>query len=432
MPDKHSLAGRFRQWGVKLLKWPGSPAALRLLGGRVYAKQDPVGPDPRSTVPLSRVQRVLVIRLDEIGDVVLTIPMLRELRRNLPLAWITLVVKKPVYNLMAHCPYVDEVLGFDGQSPIWRWYYTHLWRAWRMAREHLRPRRFDLALVPRWEYNDYYFAKPLAYLSGARDRIGYSGQGSSPDPRGGGEDRLLTQVLQRREPCHEVRRSLDLLEFLGGIVQNESLDLWLTIPEQEEAQQRLARLGLEPGDLLITLGPGASKPEKQWPVSRFADLGSWLIRTYGARLLVVGGPGEEHLGRTLAQTLGRAVINLAGQTTLRQTAALISQSHLFVGNDSGPKHLAAAAGVPVVEITSFPRLGPPSHLRSPCRFGPWGVPHRILQPERPTPPCNQACLAPEPHCILAVTVAQAQEAAADLLTAARNHQPWKGNAVETT
>ncbi len=80
---------------------------------------------------------MLVIRLDEIGDVVLTTPLLRELRRNLPRAWITLVVKKQVYNLVVNCPYVNEVLSFDWQAPIWRFYYTLLWRAWGLAREAL-------------------------------------------------------------------------------------------------------------------------------------------------------------------------------------------------------------------------------------------------------------------------------------------------------
>jgi ADP-heptose:LPS heptosyltransferase len=420
MRENHLLSGWLRQPVVKLLKWPGSPAALRLLGGWVYLGRK-ADSDPQSRMPLSEVQRVLVIRLDEIGDVVLTTPLLRELRRNLPRAWITLVVKKTVYNLVANCPYVNEVLTFDWQAPLWRLYYTHLWRAWRLARRHLRPRRFDLALVPRWGYGDYYFAKPLAYLSGARGRIGFSEQCSNPDLLESAGDRLLTQALHHREPRHEVRRSLDLLEYLGGTVQDDSLDLWLTSQEREEARQRLTRQGLGPGDLLISLGPGASRIERQWPLSQFAELGSWIIRTYGARLLVVSGPGDEPLGQTLAQTLGDGVINLAGKTTLRQTTALISQSQLYVGNDSGPMHLAAAVGVPVVEISSFPGPGQPLHPRSPARFGPWGVPHRILQPAGPVPPCTKVCLATEPHCILGVTVALAQEAAAELLAATRKN-----------
>lgn len=424
----HSFSDRLRQRVVKLLKWPASPAALQLLGGRVYAGRK-AGSDAQASLSFWEAQRVLVIRLDEIGDVVLTTPLLRELRRNLPRAWITLVVKKQVYNLVANCPYVNEVLSFDWQAPSWRFYYTLLWRAWGLARRHLRPRRFDLALVPRWEYGEYYFAKPLAFLSGARDRIGFAEQCSNPVVQESATDRLLTRVLHHKEPRHEARRSLDMLEYLGGTVQEESLDLWLTPQEQEEARQRLARLGLGPGELLITLAPGASKPGRQWPINRFGELGAWLIRTYGGRLLVVGGLGDEPLGRTLAQTLGEGVINLTGQTTLRQTAALISFSQFFVGNDSGPMHLAAAGGVPVVEISSFPRLGQPLHPRSPARFGPWGVPHRILQPAGPTPPCTEACLATEPHCILEVAVAQVQGAVAELLAATwKNPQVYRGTA----
>lgn len=410
--------------------WPASPPALQLLGRWIYRGRRPDDSNPRPSKTLLGAERLLVIRLDEIGDVVLTTPLLRELRRNLPRAWITLVVNKLVHNLMKGCPYVNEVLSFDWRAPGWRRPYTQLLRAWELGRERLRPRHFDLALVPRWD-GDGHFAKPLVYLSGARRRVGYAEQGSSPSLRDDGPDRLLTQVLDCREPRHEVRRSLEMLEFIGGTVQDEHLDLWLTSQEQEEARLRLVRQGLESDDLLITLAPGASKKERQWPVSRFAALGAWLIQHYGARLLVVGGPGEEPLGRDLVQALGDRAINLTGQTTLRQAAALISLSRLFVGNDSGPMHLAAAGGVPVVELCSFSLVGSPQDPRSPARFGPWGVPQRILHPAGPTPPCTEACLAAEPHCILGVTVARAQEAAAALLAASREIQPVNRDAGVT-
>ncbi len=271
--------------------------------------------------------------------------------------------------------------------------------------------------MPRWGYGEYYFAQPLAFLSGARDRIGFAEQCSNPASGKVPTDRLLTRVLHHKEPRHEARRSLDMLEYLGGTVQEESLDLWLTTREQEEARQRLAGLRVGPDEFAHYPDAGCLKTEKQWPVNRFGELGAWLHQDVWGAPPGGGRARRRALGPDPGPDPGGRGHQPGGADALRQTAALISQSQLFVGNDSGPIHLAAAGGVPVVEISSFPHLGHPLHPRSPARFGPWGVPHRILQPAGPTPPCTEACLAAEPHCILEVTMAQVQGAVAELLAA---------------
>ena len=124
---------------------------------------------------LSRLSRVLVVRLDGIGDVVLTTPFLRELRRTLPKAWITLVVEPQVHNLVACCPYVNEVLTYN-RNTAGR-YPQHLrhWQALKLAWKHLWWRRFDVALLPRWDI-DFYHGSFVLYFSAARWRIGFSEQ----------------------------------------------------------------------------------------------------------------------------------------------------------------------------------------------------------------------------------------------------------------
>jgi heptosyltransferase-2 len=149
-----------------------------------------------------------------------------------------------------------------------------------------------------------------------------------------------------------------------------------------------------------------------WPIANFIGLGEWLRSNYHARLVVLGGVGEERLGEELQRQLGHMVINAVGWTTLRQTGALLKRCHLYVGNDAGPMHLAAAAGIPVIEISCHPLDGSPSHPNSPKRFGPWRVPHVVLRPETARDACSEACTAHQAHCILEVSLEEVKEAVA--------------------
>lgn len=367
---------------------------------------------------LARLKSVLVVRLDEIGDVVMTTPFLRELRRNLPEAWITLVVKPQVYNLVELCPYVNEILTYDrnttGRWPEIRQLRRHV-RALQLGWKRLWRRGFDLAVNPRWD-NDLYHGIFLLYFSGAPWRVAYSeGVIDRKRQANAGFDRLLTHPLNDSDLKHEVEHNLDVIRYLGGEVLDDRLELWLGEEDEEFAEQFLGNHWVKPDNLLVGLAPGAGESKRMWPIDCFAQLGLWLQEVYGARLLVVGGPGEEPLGEELERALGDSVVNAVGRATLRQTAALLKRCRIFVGNDAGPMHIGAAVGVPVVEISCHPMNGKLSHPNSPKRFGPWGVSSTILQPERALPPCSEACEAKRAHCILGITVEQVKQAVAEQL-----------------
>ncbi len=168
-----------------------------------------------------------------------------------------------------------------------------------------------------------------------------------------------------------------------------------------------------------SIGAGAQK--RIWPISNFTELAMWLRKEqYCTHILVVGGPGEESLGHELVSNLGNIVINAVGRTTLRQTAALLKRCCLYVGDDSGPMHLAAAAGVPTVEISSFPKNASPHDPNSPSRFHPWGVPYTVLQPQQALYPCVDVCTAKEAHCITAISVSDVQNAILKMLQKVRS------------
>jgi heptosyltransferase-2 len=357
-----------------------------------------------------RVQRVLVVRLDAFGDVIMTTPFLRELRRFLPGALITLVVQPALVNLVELCPYVNEVLTFDchvrGKLKHLRLHMRTLDLAWKR----LWHRRFDLAIVPRWDA-DIYHAAFVACSSGATWRLAYSEHvNASKSELNRGYDQLFTHILEDKALKHEVEHSLEIVRYLGGAVAEERLEAWLSQEDQAMAEKLLQSHAVSPDDLLIAFSPGAGDLKRMWPLGNFVELGTWLQQQYSASFLIVGGAGEEYFGRELERQLGGKVVNSVGRTTLREACALFEHCQLYIGNDTGAMHLASAAGVPVIEISCHPLNGSQLHANSPRRFRPWGVDFTVLQPEKAIEPCSDACTAAQAHCIQKVTVADVKDA----------------------
>lgn len=343
---------------------------------------------------------ILVLRLDGIGDVVLTGPLLRGLRRTFPTARISCVVAPHALNLLEMCPYVDRLLAFP-LRPANRWWHpiTRRIAVVSFARRNLWPRSFDLAISPRWGV-DRYETAVLAYLSGARIRLGYAEHDLGNQSKKERFDQFLSPAVEDRSVKHDVRRNLDLLSAIGVVgVSDDGLEVWLSDEDYSVAKEISATSRSEP---LVALGPGAGGPNRMWPIGRFAKVGRRLIEE-GYRLVIVGGPDDEAMGAEL-RGLGSQVVDLTNTTTLRETAAVLRICDLYCGNDAGPMHLAAAVGVPIVEISCHSLRGDELHPNSPMRFGPWRVPHRILRPAEPRDGCEGGCHRRTPHCILDVSI----------------------------
>ena len=411
---------------LRSLKPPAREGAAWALSGLIRAQVQAalmVGRRRPPSVPFdpSQVRSALVVHPLEIGDMVMLTPFLRALRRLLPSTRITLVVMPDVLPLVALCPHVDAVVPYDQKMrPAWRPLRLP-GRAWGTARRLARDGGpFDLALMPRY-LEDNCYAAFLAYWSGARWRIGYSEKFSDRKRRlNRGFDRLLTHALDAPPLQHDVLSSLDLIRFLGGAVEDDALELWWDEADEAAAQSLLRDAGVS-GGLLVALCPtGGHSALKQWPVENFTHLGRWL-QSQGARVVLVGGPGDAALGAVLEQALGGDApppINATGRTTLRGLAALLAQCSCFVGNDAGPMHMAAAVGTPTVAL-----------FGSSCRqrFGPWGPGHVALSRELPCSPCGRGhtpyrcrtCIYSRPECLHGLAVEQVQEAVSAVLFSPR-------------
>ncbi|MCL5287186.1 MAG: glycosyltransferase family 9 protein [Acidobacteria bacterium] len=410
MGSSNSFGSKARSLVRQALAGAVSPHSARAAGAPLYRLAGRA--EKEKEIDVSRMRRVLVLRLDEIGDMVLMSAFLRELRRNLSAdARVTLVVKPATFNLVEQCPYVNEVLTFDwavrGRLASVRLHG----RALRFAKQHLWKQRFDLAILPRWDA-DYYHASFLTYFSGAALRLAYSEKvNERKEHLNANYDRLFTHLIYHAAEIHEVEHNLEVLRFLGGTVQSERLEVWVTEEDHEFAEATLRKPELREADPLIAYGPsGGNSVLKQWPAQHFIALGRELRTEWNARFVILGGPGEAALGKEITEGIGREVAcNLAGRTTLRQMAALLRRCRLFVGNDAGPMHIAAAAGTRVVAL-----------FGSSCthRFRPWGDGHVVVTRELDCRPCAQPehrdrcaqCIYERPLCLHDLSVGTVRDA----------------------
>ncbi|MDA8427929.1 MAG: lipopolysaccharide heptosyltransferase II [Geobacteraceae bacterium] len=325
-------------------------------------------------------QKILVLRYRFIGDTILTVPFLRNLRHARPEAWITWVVAPGSAEVVKGIPYVDELLYWDPVTIHADSRGTHKTLKSRLdfVRE-LRRRKFDTVYVLKRSFS----SAVMALLSGARRRIGFNTEG-----RGF----LLTKRVPYQLDCHEVINFLDVLRADGIKPADDHLEAWI-----EPAEDCEARLLMGSGRDFLAIHPFASSGVKSWPLERFAAVAHAAKELYGLTAVVLGGARDLELARAVSGLFPEGTLNLAGACSLRVTMAVLARSVAFVGNDSGVMHLAAAAGIPLVAV-----FGP----TSPVRFGPWGVNSRIVYSGFPCSPCRQRpftecepSLSGRPRCI---------------------------------
>ena len=225
-----------------------------------------------------------------------------------------------------------------------------------------------------------------------------------------GFDLMFTEVLHDEKPKHEVERYLDFIRYHGGNPSSDALELWTDSFDDNFAERVLANISTK---MLVAFCPGAGAANRQWPSDRFIELGQWLKKLYNSSFIIIGGANDINLGKYIKEALNQETIDLTGRTTLRQTVALLKRCHLYVGNDTGSMHIAAAVGVPIVEISCFPVDGPKWHWNSPSRFAPWKVAHKIVQTRRISN-IPEAFAGKHSNSIREISVVQVQDAICEL------------------
>jgi heptosyltransferase-2 len=303
-----------------------------------------------------------------IGDTVLTVPFLRNLRRAEPQAFIAWMVAPGSSDVVRGVPYVDEMIYWDPVTIHADSRGTHRTFSAKLAfiRE-LRARSFDKVYVLKRSLS----SAIIAWLSGAPERIGFDTEGRGC---------LLTKRVPYRHDRHEVENFLDVLRADDVKVEDDFLEIWTTAEEEQRAKRVLADAGVAADEQPAIIHPFSAVPQRGWPLENFAELARRLSREAGCRPIVVGGVGDSETFDKVRHRFGESTVDLVGKCTLRETIALLKRCVLFVGNDSGIMHLAAAAGTPLVAL-----FGP----QSPVKFGPWSRRAKVIYKGMKCSPCRQ-------------------------------------------
>jgi ADP-heptose:LPS heptosyltransferase len=393
----------------RLLRWLDAGSRFKL-----YAPQAPPaaagGPHKLAICDL----------IPNLGDKVMAFPLLDALRRENPDLEIS-VFTQDAGELIGIHPAIDHLYVMKGQQqrsgkgslkiPVLARVVSWWWRHWR----HLR---FHTVVVLRGGV-DPYRSHHLAWLVGGASRVAYSPElePELPDYQYGVSPLFTAQVTQMHG-VHEVSRGSEVLQLAGllkaPVAINEPVASLLTIAQSLQAKSYRRELGLE-GQPYAVVALGASLPRRAWPVMAFAELTRRELVTRNWRIVLVGGPEIAGSAHDFKGHAGGNVLDLTGKTNFEQLVAVCGGASCFVGNDSGPSHIAGACGVPTLVITAFARNSLITHHASPVRSRPVGPFVAVLQPVEQLPPCETQCTATEAHCIEQVTVEETASALQMLL-----------------
>ncbi|MCA8982214.1 MAG: lipopolysaccharide heptosyltransferase II [Planctomycetaceae bacterium] len=288
-------------------------------------------------------KRIAIIKPSALGDVVQTLPLVGVLKKKYPQAEIDWVIRSELANLLAAEPRLAEIIPYHRKGG---------WREWMRLLGRLRRRKYDLV----FDAQGLLRTAVMTLATGAPLRIGLETARECSHLACHG----LLPNTTKSVPAHA--RYWRLAELLG--YEREPRGLNLEIPQSERTSAS-ALLEADSRPLLV-IHPGAMWITKRWPVASFAEIASRAIRHFSMRVVVVGSKGEQTDAEVLSQAVrqvdpGASILNLAGKTTLMQLAVLLEKADVVLTNDSGPMHLAAGLGTPVVGLftcTSAERSGP--------------------------------------------------------------------------
>ncbi len=343
--------------------------------------------------------RILVVRTDRLGDVILTLPVCAELHRSHPGISVAMMVRRYVGPIVTGNRLVDEVLWYDDASgnP----------RPLDEIVSDLRARRFDAAVAvhptPRIAW--------MLARAGVPVRVGTGYRLYSP---------LFTHRVydhRRSGERHELEYNLRLLTALGipsGMVETP-LDFGISpsAASRTAISRILQSLGVSPGADLVVLHPGSGGSSREWLPERFRELGLNLSRMRNVRVVVTGTPAEERVLLRVVSDARPEIVSLAGMLRMDQLSALLERASLVVANSTGPLHLAVALGTPVIG------LYPPIAAMSPRRWGPYGDRTLVIAGEGPVN-CRKCAGGGQCGCMLTISVERVTGEAVRLLQQVRS------------
>ena len=354
-----------------------------------------------------RADNLLCIRLDSLGDILMTTPAMRALKENQPGRRLTLLTSKSGAAIAPLIPEVDETIIYDppwmkaSASPL------DPSTEFQMI-DHLRQTDFDAAVIFTTFSQSPLPAALLTFMAGIPLRLAHCRENPYY---------LLTDWVHetdhfgQAEIRHEVRRQLDLVASVGSRTNNEHLSLQVPPPASERIDRCLEQIGLDVNKPWAIIHPGSTAPSRRYPAESFARAAQKLASMDGMQILFTGTQSELELIEAIRQKMQARSFSLAGRLAIDELSALICKAPLLISNNTGPVHMAAALNTPVVDIYA---LTNPQHT-------PWMVPHRTLYHDVPCKYCYKS-ICPMGHhdCLRLVSPGAVVDAALALLAERQN------------
>lgn len=321
-------------------------------------------------------RNILLIKPSSLGDIVHAMPTCAAIRRAYPAARLTWLVKRQWAGLVERIDGVDRV-----------WSVESTLQGWLSQVAPLRAERFDLVV----DLQGLFRSAAIGRLTGAPLLVGFA------NGREGSPWFYSTRVTVPQSEMHAVDRYLLVAKALGAAEPGPP-EFRFRIPQTDydEVDRLLSRAGVTPGTSWVAMNVSARWPTKRWPAASFAEVADRLQQEGCGAVVMIGGPDERADVAAVRGQMKTEAIDLSGATTVGLLPAFLSKASMLITNDSGPMHIAAAVGTPVVAL-----FGPTSEVRT----GPYGAGHVVLTEPVPCRPCfSRTCHNSLPlECLRAVS-----------------------------
>jgi lipopolysaccharide heptosyltransferase II len=343
-------------------------------------------------------RKLLCVRLDSAGDVLMTTPALNALKEAVPGRHLTMLTSPSGAHAARLVPALDEIIEFE--APWMKPPRAHV-TSDRALINRLAAAGYDGAVVFTVYSQNPLPAAYLVYLAGVPHCLAHCRDNAY---------HLLSDRVPEPEPQqrvrHEVRRQLDLVAATGAVPKSESLSITIPHVARRRAAAAFATLRIPRDGPLVVAHVGATAPSRRYPPPRFAEALDLLVTEQRARVVLTGDSSEVPLVETVRGSMRTNAYTLAGCLDFAELCAVIEAADVLVSNNTAPVHIAAAVGTPVVDLYA---LTNPQHV-------PWRVPHRVLYRDVPCRYCYQSiCPAGHNDCLAQVTPAEIGDAVRELL-----------------
>jgi heptosyltransferase-2 len=316
----------------------------------------------------ANIKNILVIRLDRIGDTVMTTPIFRALKEKWSDAQITVLANPVNKNIVINNPFIDCILIYDREN-------KHKSLKSRLSFfKDVREMEFDIVIDP---YLDYELNTSfITRLVGSKYRLGFefAGRGFFYNIRYASNTFPVST-----DKKHMIDYNLDLIGCIGVKANKKQPEIFLSADEKENASRILEKVGVNPKNIIVGVHPGGNYESQRWPIERFASVSDYLIASYGIKVILFGGQDERELLSEFKECAVKAPIILE-ELNLREFMSVLSHCNLFLCNNSGPLHIATALNIPTVST-----MGP----TIPFHWWPRGDNHIVLRKDMDCSPCKK-------------------------------------------